>query len=109
VTRARVLLARGKESDIQLAMQILDVVDEITERMHNTRYKIEILALRSLALEAQGETAEAGRLNRRRPGAPGLYPPADLGEPMQAMLRRLADQGHSVETVGRILAAFPMI
>ena len=31
----------------------------------------------------------------------------DLGEPMQAMLRRLASQGHLVETIHRILAAFP--
>ena len=31
----------------------------------------------------------------------------DLGKPMQEMLRRLAQQGHSVEMIGRILAAFP--
>ena len=35
-----------------LALQILDVLDEIAERTHNTRYKIEILALRALALDA---------------------------------------------------------
>ena len=55
VTRARVLLARGTNPILQLAMQILDVLDEITERTHNTRYKIEILALRALALDAQGK------------------------------------------------------
>ena len=32
--------------------QILDVLDEIAERTHNIRYKIEILALRALALDA---------------------------------------------------------
>ena len=31
----------------------------------------------------------------------------DLGKPMQAMLRRLEKQGHSAETIRRILAAFP--
>ena len=31
----------------------------------------------------------------------------DLGRPMQAMLRRLASQGHLVEMIHRILAAFP--
>ena len=52
VTRARVLVARGTEADLRLALQILDVLDEIAERTHNTRYKIEILALRALALDA---------------------------------------------------------
>ena len=49
-------MARGTDADLQLALQILDVLDEIAERTHNTRYKIEILALRALALDAQGET-----------------------------------------------------
>ena len=31
------------------------------ERTHNTRFKIEILALRALALDAQGETARQPR------------------------------------------------
>ena len=37
VTRAHVLIARGTDADLQLALQILDVLDEITERTHNTR------------------------------------------------------------------------
>ena len=57
VTRARILVARGADADLRLALQILDVLDEIAERTHNTRYKIEILALRALALDAQGETS----------------------------------------------------
>jgi LuxR family maltose regulon positive regulatory protein len=31
----------------------------------------------------------------------------DLGQPMQAMLRRLVSQGYSAESINRILAAFP--
>ena len=108
VTRARVLLVRG---DLHLARQILDVLDEITDRTHNTRHKIEILAMRALALDAQGEASEAERLLKQalelaRPGG-FIRVFVDLGIPMQAMLRRLAEQGHSVETIGRILAAFP--
>ena len=32
VTRARILLARGGEADLRLALQILDALDEIVER-----------------------------------------------------------------------------
>ena len=58
VTRVRVLVARGGETDLHLAMQILDVLDEIADRTHNLRYKIEILALRALALDARGKPAK---------------------------------------------------
>jgi tetratricopeptide (TPR) repeat protein len=40
VTRARVLVARGAEADLRAALQILDALDEIAERTHNTRYEI---------------------------------------------------------------------
>jgi LuxR family maltose regulon positive regulatory protein len=111
VTRARILVARGAEADLRLARQILDVLDEIAERTHNTRYQIEILALRSLAMDAQGETVEAETALKQavdlaRPGG-FIRVFADHGEPMQAMLHRLAEQGHSVVTIGCILAAFP--
>ena len=90
VTRVRVLLARG---DLRSARQILDVLDEITDRTHNTRYKIEILALRALALDAQGETSEAERLLKQalelaRPGG-FIRVFVDLGIPLQELLRRL--------------------
>jgi LuxR family maltose regulon positive regulatory protein len=111
VTRARVLVARGADDDPQLVMQILDALDEIAERTFHTRYKIEILALRALALSAAGETRPAEAvliqaLDLARPGG-FIRVFVDLGEPMRAMLRRLVSQGHSVETIHRILAAFP--
>jgi LuxR family maltose regulon positive regulatory protein len=94
----------------------LDALDEITGRTHNTRYKIEILALRSLALDARGqetprETSQAdAELKQavdlaRLGGFIRVF--ADLGKPMQRMLRRIARQDHSAETIYRILAAFP--
>jgi LuxR family maltose regulon positive regulatory protein len=111
VTRARILVARGAEADLRLARQTLDVLDEITERTHNTRYKIEILALRALALDAQGETSAAESIlmqavDLSRPGG-FIRVFVDLGKPMQEMLRRLAKQGLPMEAIGRILAAFP--
>ncbi len=110
VTRARVLLARGAESDLRMAQQILDVLEDITDRTHNTRFKIEILALRALALEALGETTEANTILKQAlelayPG--GLIRVfVDLGTPMQKMLHQLEEQGLSVEMIQRILAAF---
>ena len=55
VTRARVLLASNTDTDRQLALQLLNSLDEIVERTHNTRYKIEVLAMRAVALDAQGD------------------------------------------------------
>jgi LuxR family transcriptional regulator, maltose regulon positive regulatory protein len=110
VTRVRVLLASGIDADLQLAQQILDVLDEIAERTHNTRYKIEFLALRALVLDAQGDTGQADAmliqaLDLSRPGG-FIRVFADLGKPMQRMLRQIARQDHSAEMIRRILAAF---
>ena len=111
VTRARVLIASGTDADLHQALQILDVLEEIVERTHNTRYKIEILALRALALDARGEISESESLlkqavNLARPGG-FIRVFVDLGKPMQEILRRLTKQGHSMEAIGRILATFP--
>ena len=111
VTRARVLVSRGADADLRSALQILDVLDEIVERTHNTRYKIEILALRALALDRQGETSQADTVLMqavelaRLGGFIRVF--MDLGKPMQLMLRRLAKQVHLVETIHRILAVYP--
>jgi LuxR family maltose regulon positive regulatory protein len=114
--KARILLARGAHADLRLAIQILDALFEIAERTHNTRYKIEILALRALVLDAvthgaQGETSQAEAileqaLDLARPGG-FIRVFVDLGKPMQEMLGRLAKKGYSEETMRRILAAFP--
>jgi LuxR family transcriptional regulator, maltose regulon positive regulatory protein len=111
VTRVRVLLARGGDTDLHLAIQILNVLDEIADRTHNLRSKIELMALRTMALDAQGETDQGSAMLKqslefaRLGGFIRVF--ADLGRPMQGMLRRLASQGHLAETIHRILAAFP--
>ena len=111
VTRARILVARGRDTDLQSALQILDVLEDITNRTHNTSHKIEVLALRALALEAQGKSSEAlaalkQSVDLSRPGEFSRVF-VDLGKPMQEMLRRLMDQDHSGEAIRRILAHFP--
>ena len=96
-----------------MAQQILDVLEDITDRTHNTRFKIEILALRALALDSPGRNQP-----RRRPmlkqaldlAYPGGFIRVfvDLGKPMQEMLHRLEEQGSfRGNGIQRILAAFP--
>jgi LuxR family maltose regulon positive regulatory protein len=111
VTRVRILVARGTDSDLRLALEIVNKLDEIADRTHNVRYKIEILALRALALDAEGQTSEADAvlkqaLDLARPGS-FIRVFADLGKPMQAMLHRLEKQDHPVEMMRRIMAAIP--
>ena len=78
---------------------------------YNTRFKIEILALRALVMNAQGKTEEANTALKQAVdlGRSGgfLRVFVDLGKPMQELLRRLAGQDHSAETINRILAVFP--
>ncbi len=112
VTRAHILVAIGTDADVHQALQILDVLFEITERTHNTRYKIEILALRALALDTQGETSQAEStlieaVNLARAG--GLIRVfVDMGEPMRKILYRLKKPDHALGFIRSILAAFPV-
>jgi LuxR family transcriptional regulator, maltose regulon positive regulatory protein len=124
VTRVRVLAARGTDADINLALQILDTLDEIADRTHKICYKIELLALRALVLDvvaqravaqrAVGETSSAKAsadsalkqaLDLARPGG-FIRVFVDLGVPMQRLLRRIERQDPSTEMIRRILAAF---
>ena len=111
VTRARILVGRGTDDDLILALQILDALDEIADRTYNTPYKIEILALRALALDTLGKTRSANTaleqaLDLARSGG-FIRVFTDLGVNMQEMLQRLAKQGHFEETIHRILGTFP--
>ena len=119
VTRVRVLVARGTPADLQLAIEFLDALDEAAERTFHTRYRIELLALRAMALDAQRKTSPANpatsdeaeailkqALDLARPGG-FLRVFVDLGDPMRTMLHRLAGQGYLVGMIHSILAAFP--
>jgi LuxR family maltose regulon positive regulatory protein len=111
ITRARILIARGTDADLRLALQILSSLDEIANRTHNTRRKIEILTLRAQALDALGQNEAADTdlgqalALSRQGGFTRVY--VDLGKPMQRMLQRVARQNHSMEIIQHILAAFP--
>ena len=89
----------------------LAALDEIADRTHNTRFKIEILALFALALEAQGNTSQSDAVMKqaadlaRFGGFIRVF--VDLGKPMQKLLRRLSRQDPTARTDRRILSAFP--
>ena len=113
VNRARILIARGGGNDLSLALLILDALREIAERTHNSRYQIEIQALRAVALDARGETNEADAVLKQaielsNPGG-FIRVFVDLGKPMQAMLLRLERQDYSTEAIRRILSAMPSV
>ena len=52
-------LARGTAADVRSALEILAALAEVAERSHNIRLLIEIMALRALALDAQGQAGDA--------------------------------------------------
>ncbi len=111
ITRVRILLARGTDKDLDLARDVLNDLNEIAERTHNTRFKIEIMALRSLVWGALGETiaAESDLKQAVDLGRSGGFIRVfvDLGKPMKEMLNTLVNQDYKVETIHRVLADFP--
>jgi LuxR family transcriptional regulator, maltose regulon positive regulatory protein len=113
MAKAYVLLARGTDADVQSALDITDALSLIAQRSFSVTFLIEILALRALALEMQGQAVEALAALRQAVelSLPGGFIRVfvDLGPQMQTLLLRLAEQGFApaTGTVRRILAAFP--
>jgi LuxR family maltose regulon positive regulatory protein len=111
LTKARILLARNATGDMQMAQSILEALGEIAGRTHNTRSLIEILAMRALALDAQGKTSaslsvlEQAIQLAHTGGSLRVF--VDQGPGMLAMLKELARQGKVIPDIRRILAAFP--
>lgn len=111
ITKARVLLARGTRVALQGALEIANAFYEVAQRMHNVLVCIQSLAVRALALAAQGhaETARAALQEALAMVRPGGFVRVfvDFGPPMQALLHQLARDEASGEAVRPILAAFP--
>ena len=112
LSKARVLLTRGTAADLRSALEILAALGAVAERSHNMRLLIEVLALRALALGAQGRAGDArdtllAAVELARPGG-FVRPFLNLGPPMQEALDQLAGQGDfpGLPMVRRILAEF---
>jgi LuxR family maltose regulon positive regulatory protein len=111
LAKAQLVLERGTDADVRSAFDILDALLVGAERAFSVRSQIEVLPLRALALDKQGKTADAlaalqKAVELARPGS-FVRVFVDLGSPMRAMLLRLAARGFAVETIRRIVAAFP--
>jgi LuxR family maltose regulon positive regulatory protein len=111
LTQARILIARNKGTDSQLALQLLDVIGELAERTVNIRITIEVLALRALAMLNVGDASRARNILTRsvvlaRRG-PFTRTFVDLGPQMQKLLSQIAGDMTISKSVGRVLAAFP--
>lgn len=111
ITKARILLARRLPADLREALAIVDAYYALADRTHSVQSKINILLIRALALEAQGQAAsamaalqEAVKLAR-----PGGFVRAfvDSGPAMQSLLWQLAAQYLADDAVHTILTAFP--
>jgi len=95
---------------LNLALQILDTLDEIADRPHKIRYKIELLALRAMVLDAQGETGQADAMLMqaldlaRVGGFIRLF--VDLGQELLQPLKRLDPGGGNERYVAQVLSAF---
>jgi LuxR family maltose regulon positive regulatory protein len=105
---ARVIIAQKKPDE---ALKLLEWLLGVTETTGLMGSVIEILALQALALELQGDTAEAtAKLERalslaEPEGYIRLY--IDEGPPMAVLLQRAASRGIAPHYVSQLLAAFP--
>lgn len=57
--KAWILVTRGTAGDLLAAQEILSALSAVAERNHNRRLQIEVMALRALALAAEGQTTAA--------------------------------------------------
>jgi len=107
-TWARVLNAQVKPG---AAILLLDSLLQVAEAAGQTGNVIELLALKALALQVQGQPAQAMTALER---ALTLAEPegylrifVDEGEPMKLLLQRMkAEDGRMKEYIGNLLAAF---
>ncbi len=105
---ARALIAHRRYDD---ALSVVDRLLEAVEAGGPTGWLIEVLALKALATQAQGDESRATELLGR---ALALAEPEgyvrlflDEGEPMRRLLQHAVTESVAQEYAGRLLAAFP--
>jgi LuxR family transcriptional regulator, maltose regulon positive regulatory protein len=119
LTQARVLLAQGGASALDEAAAILTRLVEHVTAIHNVPKRVEALALLALVYAAQGRTELALDTleSALTPARPGGYVTVfvELGAPMAALLRQLAESRAALPArhpslaryITQLRAAFP--
>lgn len=108
---AQILLDRRTPASLAEASELLAHLRAFVERFHNTRFKIETLALQALLDDARGHEAAAlaalqQAIALAEPGGV-LRAFVDMGPRMAHLLARLSGQGAASSFIAQILQAFP--
>jgi LuxR family maltose regulon positive regulatory protein len=108
-----ILLAQGTPASLGEASRLLARLHEVVDSTHNTRFKIETLALQALLHDARHdrsaamETLEQAVVLAEPGGVIRVF--VDLGPKMAALLHPLAAQGVAPAFIARLLDAFPVV
>lgn len=107
ITKVRLLVERNNPGDLEIAIQLLDFLEEKAERTHDTRNLIAILVTRSLVIDAMGNRdiaeeilAKALTLSK---GSGNIRAFADNGPRMLEMLSKMAEEGREVQAIQPII------
>lgn len=113
LTFVRVLLAEATLASQQKAAVLLDRLHAFVVSIHNTRFRIDVLALQALLHDAQGnESAALAKLTDALALAePGGFIRVfvDLGPRMAALLTRLLECHVAADYVVKLLSAFTTV
>ena len=110
ITRVRILLARQGPNDLKSATGIIHSLEDIIDRTHNTRHKIQILAMRAILSSSSGKNVEAESYLKkaldlaRKGGFIRVF--LDLGKPMRVLLERMQKQDPSDDFLNKIIGSF---
>jgi LuxR family maltose regulon positive regulatory protein len=110
LTLVRVLLAQENTDSREQAGDLLTQLYDFVVSTHNTRFQIDVLALKALLHHSQDDESAALKalseaLTLAEPGG-FIRPFVDLGPQIAGLLKQLIKQNIAVEYIGRILAAF---
>jgi LuxR family maltose regulon positive regulatory protein len=110
ITQCRVLIAMGSDAGLKEAIERLEALRQNAKAWHNIGQTLEILVLRSMALDKQGRPDEAATTLEKAVAmaAPrdAVRPFVELGPPMADLLERLQKQNVAVDYIEKLLAAF---
>lgn len=111
LTRAMIHVTAGTAVQRRAAVAVLGDLRRLAEASHSTWYLIRILALQAIALDQEGDLANALALLQQavRLGARGriLLSLVELGAPVKRLLRDLIARDVEPAYVRDLLAAFP--